>query len=140
MPSIVALVSLLLLASAALTSVVVPNYKDLTIRTHREVGDFSSSVDTLYLKGPRERSETRVEKPAAASNSIHVGISQCDQKQSIALNPTAKVYARFPIQDWAERMKRAPRVQQNEASGAEVDVTIDSVDTGERKAFGSYTA
>ena len=140
MPSIIALVSLLLLASAALTSVVVPNYKDLTIKTHREVGDFSSSIDTLYLKGPRERSETRVEKPTAANNSVHIGISQCDQKQSIALNPTARVYARFAIQDWAERMKHAPHVEQNEASGAEVNVTIESVDTGERKAFGSYIA
>lgn len=140
MPSIIALVSLLLLASAALTSVVVPNYKDLTIRTHREVGELSSSVDTLYLKGARERSETRVEKPSSASNTIHVGISQCDQKQSIALNPAAKVYARFPIQDWAERMKHAQHVEQSEASGAEVNVTIDSVDTGERKPFGSYVA
>ncbi|HZQ67291.1 MAG TPA: hypothetical protein VFA68_02130 [Terriglobales bacterium] len=140
MPSIIALLSLLLLASAALTSVVVPNYKDLTIRTHREVGELSSSIDTLYLKGPRERSETRVEKPAASNNSIHIGISQCDQKQSIALNPSARVYARFPIQDWAERIKRAPHVEQNEVSGAEVHVTIDSVDTGERKSFGSFTA
>ncbi len=140
MPSIIALVSLLLLASAALTSVVVPNYKDLTIKTHREVGELSSSIDTLYLKGARERSETRVEKPTAANNTIHIGISQCDQKQSIALNPAAKVYARFPIQDWAERMKHATHVEQNDASGAEVDVTIDSVDTGERKTFGSYTA
>lgn len=140
MPSILTLLTLLLLTTAALTSVVVPNFKDLTIRTHREVGDLSSSVDTLYLKGARERSETRVEKPTAASNALHIGISQCDQKQSIALNPAAKTYARFPIQDWAERMKRASRVQPNESGGAEVNVTIDSVDTGERKAFGSYTA
>ena len=75
MPSIIALVSLLLLASAALTSVVVLTTKPLTIRTHREVGELSSSVDTLYLKGARERSETRVEKPSSASNTIHVGIA-----------------------------------------------------------------
>jgi hypothetical protein len=139
-PSIIAVVTLLLLASAALTSVVVPNYKDLTIKTHREVGELSSSVDTLYLKGARERSETRVEKPTAANNTIHIGISQCDKRENIALNPTVKVYARFPVQDWAERMKGAQHVEQSDNAGSEVNVTIDSVDTGERKAFGSYIA
>ena len=140
MPSILTLLSVLLLASAALTSVVVPNYKDLTIRTRREVGDLSANIDTLYLKGARERSESRIEKPAGVTNPVHIGISQCDQKQSIALNPAAKIFARFPILDFAERMKRASPPQPNEAPGAEVEVTIDSVDTGERKTFGSYTA
>jgi hypothetical protein len=137
--SIAALGFVLLLATAALTSIMVPHYRDLTIRTHHEIGDFASSLDVLYLKGAHERTETLVQSLAAA-NTSHVGINLCDQKQSIVLNPAARTYVRFPVQDLAERMKRARSAAPTAQPGANVNVIISSVDTGERKAFGSYTA
>ena len=137
--SITAFGLVLLLVTVALTSIMVPHYKDLTIRTHHEIGDFASSMDVLYLKGAHERTETVVQSPAAASTS-HAGINLCDQKQSIVLNPAAKTYVRFPVQDLGERLKRARSAVQAPQSQANVDVVINSVDTGERKTYGSYTA
>lgn len=137
--SITALGLVLVLASIALTSIMVPHYRDLTIRTHHDVGDFASSLDTLYLQGAHERTETIVQNPAAA-NTSHVGINLCDQKQSIVLNPSARTYVRFPVQDLAERIRRARSAVQAPQPQADVDVTINAVDTGERKVYGSYTA
>jgi hypothetical protein len=137
--SIAALAFVMLLATAALTSILVPHYKDLTIRTHHEIGDFASSLDVLYLKGADERTETLVQSPAAASTS-HIGINLCDQKQSIVLNPAAKTYVRFPVQDLGERLKRARSAAHAVQTGADVNVSINSIDTGERKAYGSYIA
>jgi len=53
---------LILAASVGLPKFVVPNLPDLTIKTRRTSGNWMSQVDTLYLKGARQRTETLVEK------------------------------------------------------------------------------
>ena len=131
---------LILAASVGFPKFVVPNLPDLAIKTRRISGDWLSQVSTLYLKGARQRTETVVEKMAGADASHWVLIQQCDKKRIFNLNERDKIYASSEIQDWSERLKKARPVSLAPASGAEVIITIDSIDTGERRQFEHYTA
>ena len=132
------LLSLLaLVASASVPQFVVPNFSDLTVKTRRTTDDRFVTEETLYLKGPRQRSEqASVEKNPGKS----IRITQCDQRLGVVLNDKDKTYFSFPIEDWAERSKRTRPIPAEQLTGAAVNVTIDSVDTGERRQFGNYMA
>jgi hypothetical protein len=67
-----------------------------------------------------------------------VTINRCDEKVRLDLNNKEKIYASFPIEDWTTRIKRAHPTPPEEMTGADVTVTIDSVDTGERRKMGSH--
>ncbi len=110
-----------------------PNFSDLTIKT-KQVGPAYSSVTTLYLKGARQRMEYVSDNP----NSHSVIISQCDEGLQIRLNDDSKLYAELPIRtpDLSKAAKKVP-VQ---ASGLDVDITVNSTDTGERRQIGPYEA
>jgi hypothetical protein len=125
-----------LLTSTTLASLVVPNFSDLKIRTRRN-DPVNSDVETLYLKGSRQRREYLHDKPAKAT---FVNISRCDERKRIDLNDNAKLYAELPIVDWSEQRKRARPVPPTEMTGSEVTITTDSIDTGERRQQGAYTA
>ena len=131
---------LILAASAGLPKFIVPNHPDLTIKTRRTSGDWLSHVDALYLKGARERTEIVTEKPARADAMELVMIRQCDKKRAFNLNERDKIYAASEIEDWSERLKKARPVTLRQTPGAEVMMTIDSIDTGERRQFEHYTA
>jgi hypothetical protein len=131
---------LVLAASVSLPRLIVPNHPDLAIKTRRTSGDWLSQVDTLYLKGARERSEIVTEKLARADPMKFVVIRQCDKKRVFNLNERDKIYASSEIEDWSERLKKARPVSLAQTSGAEVMMTIDSVDTGERRRSEHYTA
>jgi hypothetical protein len=130
---------LILAASVGLPKFIVPNLPDLAIKTRRTSGDWLSQLDTLYLKGARQRSETVVEKPGADAINSAV-IRQCDEKRVFILNERDKIYASSEIEDWSERLRKARPVSLTQPSGAEVLMTIDSIDTGERRQFGHYAA
>jgi hypothetical protein len=137
-PSAISLLSLLLVtASASLPSFVVPNFPDLTIKVRRTTGDWSSAVETLYLKGTRQRTEFLSERLASVPS---VDITQCDTRRRYILDQKWKTYDYIEIEDWQQRAKRASPIPQLQLSGASVDVSIDSVDTGERRKMGSYEA
>lgn len=110
-----------------------PNFSDLTIKT-KQVGSAYSSVTTLYLKGARQRMEYVSENP----NSHSVIITQCDQRLRINLNDDAKLYAELPIRppDPSKAAKKTPAP----TSGIDVNITINSTDTGERRQIGPYEA
>lgn len=136
-PSILCLLSLLILTvPAQLPNLVVPNFPDLSIKTRSTGGNRYSNEETLYLKAARQRSEQVMQN--AGSRVDTVTITQCDAKLRFNLNSKEKTYASFPIEDWEERMKRARPGPQAEMTGADVTVTIDTVDTGERRKMGSY--
>jgi len=131
----------LLLASLFLPQLVVPKSPDSKITIKRTSGDSFTAVVTLYLKGARQRVEYTYQRTVGGRTikNDFVEIRQCDERQRIILKPSAKTYIQAPIGDWAERSKRAKLIPQNEVS-PEVNVTIDSVDTGERRRYGSYVA
>ena len=125
-----------LLASSTLPHAVVSNFSDLKIKTQRS-GQLASFVETLYLKGARQRREYVYDKPL---NSSFVSISRCDDRKRIDLNDAGRLYAELSIADWSEQRKRAVPIPPGEMTGADVTITTDSVDTGERRKLGSYTA
>jgi hypothetical protein len=124
-----------LTAPLHLPKLVVPNFPDLTIKTRRISGNQSSSQETLYLKAARQRSEHIMQNAGSSVGSIT--ITQCDAKLRFNLNSKEKTYASSPIEDWATRMKRARPTSREEMTGADVTVTINTVDTGERRKMGS---
>jgi hypothetical protein len=137
LPSTLGLLSVLLLtAPLSPPKLVVPNFPDLTIKTRRTDDNHYSSVQMLYLKGARQRSEYIIQN---AGNSMNgATITQCDERLRLHLHDKENTYTSFPIEDWATRIKRARPAPQVEPTGAEVTVTIDSAETGERRKMGSY--
>jgi hypothetical protein len=131
---------LILAASVGFPKFVVPNLPDLTVKTRRTSDDRLSQVSTLYLKGARQRTETIIEKMAGADATNWTVIQQCDEKRTFNLNERDKLYTSHEIEDWSERVKKARPVSMLRMSGAEVTVTTDSIDTGERRQHDRYTA
>jgi hypothetical protein len=133
--------SLMLLLAAATapapSKFIVPNFRDLKIATRNNYGTQIPRVTTLWLHGARERSEQRPE--GAGMFPIPVTIMQCDQKAIYHLNPRAKTYAKSTDPgEIPERVLRLNAPKDN--GGPDVTITIDSVDTGERRPMGSYEA
>lgn len=125
---------------AALPKLIVPNFPDLTIRTRRTSGKSLSHLTTLYLKGARQRTETVIERSAHNDATKSVTIQQCDEGRLFHLNEGDRIYACSEINPRVRLTRKARRVSVAHSSGAEVAVTIDSVDTGERRQYGIYTA
>lgn len=128
--------SLAILLSVTAASPVVPHFSDLKIKTRRSE-QASTAVETLYLKGARQRREYLRDKPAKTA---FASISRCDERKRIDLNDEAKLYAELPIVDWSEQRKRARPIPQSQMTGADVTITADAIDTGERRQQGAYTA
>jgi hypothetical protein len=131
---------LILTALVGPPKLVLPNFRDLAIKTRHTSGDQFSELRALYLKGSRQRTETVVEKPAPADAINSATVWQCDAKLHFFLNQRDKIYNSSAIEDRSERLKKARPVSLPQPSGAVVMITIDSVDTGERRQFQHYTA
>jgi len=116
---------------------VVPDFRDLTIKTHATMDSRHGLVMTWYFKGPRMRSE--MQDPDSTNWVAHANIYQCDQGTRIFLNESSKTYNSSPA-DPLEMRAKAPPASEIPLSGGEVTVTTDSVDTGERRQVGSYQA
>ena len=94
-------------------------------------------METLYLQGIQSSGANI--SATSPSKLRFVSISRCDERKRIDLNDEAKLYAELPIIDWSEQRNVPERCRQREVTGAEVTITIDSIDTGERRR-GAYTA
>jgi len=164
--STLALLALLMVQSAESPKFIVPDVPDVTIKTRETYDRPDSSVEThiIYLKGARQRREHIVEWPARSGagatvrpTSAHLGVSitQCDERRTLLLNHEAQTYAYSPIEDMSAHVARlglarnivaartgAPTLTppREEATGGVVTITIDAVDTGERRQVGRYTA
>jgi hypothetical protein len=127
--------------STSRPQIVVPRFPDLKIATRLTTSHFSI-IQALYLKGSRERMETEslTDQSSTGQNSTIVTINQWDQEQSFYLNPATKTYRRCPIRNQTKRINCTRPGPDANLSGTDVIVGINSVDTGERKAVGSYTA
>jgi hypothetical protein len=135
----------ILALTVGLPKLIAPNFHDLAIKTRHTSGDQKSAVQfsevrALYLKGSRQRAETVLEKPVRGDEINSAAIWQCDEKRTFFLNQRDKIYNSSVIEDRSEPLKKARPVSLPQMSGAEVTITIDSVDTGERRQFGNYTA
>jgi hypothetical protein len=151
--STLGLLGLLAAQSAALPKFIVPAVPDVTIKTRRTTDHQNSSINTtiVYHKGARQRTESIVDwpphvsaRPGSRRTHMRTSIIQCDERLSVVLNDEAKTYAYTPIEDPSVYLQRARlaagRQPQPEPTGGDVTITIDVVDTGERRAMGRYVA
>jgi hypothetical protein len=125
---------------------VVPNVPDLTIKTRETVDLPHSTVqtNTLYFKGAWQRRELHLWFPSAPRTVRHATINRCDERRTLALNHDARIYGWSPL-DFVGREVYLLRSRWRErsqplAAGVEVKITINTVDTGERRQVGSYSA
>ena len=128
---------------------VVADVPDLTIKTRRTLDRPNSTIETeiVNLKGPWQRREEILDFPATIPNAHtqrHVAITRCDERRTLQLNEEARTYSSTSIEDMAvyERRLRLTvrRMPQAVPAGADVKISVDSVDTGERRQFGRHTA
>src|SRR5215831_6551269 len=107
---------------------VVPSFADLTIRTHRAFGPTARITEILSLKGARERREEIFEVPGR-KESRHITITQCDRQRTVQLNVAARLFGISSRRAPSQRFWKQPALP--EATGADVTITFDTVDTGE---------
>jgi hypothetical protein len=128
---------------------VVPHVADLAITTRETIDLHQSTVrtHTLYFKGAWQRRELYLQFPSAlpAQGTVrHTTITRCDEQRHVELNDEARLYGwsslNFVGRDvywarswWRKRPEPPP-------TGADVKITINTVDTGERRQVGSYSA
>jgi hypothetical protein len=145
--SVFALLACCIAGEAMAQQMVVPDAPDLMVKTRRiEAGHEQYALtEVLYLKGARQRRET-VGSGGGTSprRSGWLAISQCDERRSLELNTTAKLYAYRDLEDPAAYVARVRKFGTQTPppppDAPVTKVTIDSTDTGERRPFGSYTA
>jgi hypothetical protein len=128
---------------------VVADFPDLTIKTRRTFDHPNSTIETeiVDLKGAWQRREQILDFPPnipTAHTHKHVAITRCDDRRILELNEETRTYASMPIEDMAVHVRglrlAAGRRPQAVLTGADVKVTIDAVDTGERRSIGRHTA
>jgi hypothetical protein len=132
------LVLLAALAAAPAVQSVVPSFRDLTIKIRETRGINPPMATAWYFKGPRERSEHYAE------GTQHVGgynasIMQCDLRTIIHLNKSEKTYTSFRNGAVDHDGSRPTRLRPLPTE-PDVTVTMDSVDTGERRQVAGYEA
>ena len=128
---------------------VVPNAPDLTIKTRETIDLPQSTVqtDTVYFKGAWQRRELYLQFPSALPTQRtvrHSTITRCDERRILQLNDDARLYIQSPLDFIGRDVQRVRSWRQDRRepppSGAEVKITINTVDTGERRQVGSYSA
>src|SRR5256885_9256308 len=101
---------------------------------------------TTMIKGMRERSETSMNIPGmpAGMNMGQVNITECDLKRTIQINDRARKYMITPMD-----IDSGANVSSNDAGhatggdsrrGGVITLTLNTVDTGERKEIFGFTA
>jgi hypothetical protein len=116
---------------------IVPNFRDLTVKTREVRGFLFPIVTSWYFKGARERIEHR-DEAAPPSAMVRSTILQCDQKLQFQLNPRDKEVLSSPIGSLIGLSESPQPFLTSARVGPMVTVTTDSVDTGERRQMGSY--
>jgi hypothetical protein len=139
--------SLVAILAAAAQPSPSPNIPDLKVTTRRTFGEGSAvSIETAYFKGARQRRDSTMEyREPRDGRHTSTMIVDCQGRRMIMLNHEARTYASRPIENIDERIARLKRAALSrppaeKATGPEVTTTIDSVDTGERRQLGRYTA
>lgn len=132
---IVALAIAVALITSFSSNVVVPNFPDLAIKTRMTLATNAVIHTASYFKGPRQRTEHTFESSGQPTS---VTLTQCDQGSDFFLDVQKKTYVTRPVDP--TQWKDARKIPQQSSDTAEVIVTTDSVDTGDRRSVGSYEA
>ncbi len=111
---------------------------DLKITTRFTSGRALASTTTQYIKGQRSRIEREI------LGHPRVTINQCDQHQVLQLDPEARQYTSYRLNEQGRPVsgpEASPRTPlSTEPSGGTLVVNIETDDTGERKKLFGYPA
>src|SRR2546421_109252 len=117
---------------------------DFKITIKQSFGGQEMQSSTM-IKGQRERSETSINVPGmpAGMNMGQVNITQCDMKRTIQINDRARKYFVTPMD--SDRGDATPSMPSGQAGGPArrggvVTMTVNTVDTGERREMFGFTA
>jgi hypothetical protein len=137
------LLALPLIASAVAAPSPTASTRDLAVKTeHRMpiVQEPTVTTTATYFSGARQRRESGDASGDVAMRWIT--IRQCDERRTLILNPESRLYAFMPDGTSAFRRVVQPVMATPPPgpSGATITVTVDAVDTGERRQVGSYVA
>ena len=149
------LLSILLFFIASITAISFaqrPRDNDQPIRgdfkiTFKQSFGGQEMQSTTMIKGQRERSETSMNVPGmpAGMNMGQVNITQCDMRRTIQVNDRARKYLITPMDvddsSPAERggMSTPANTGANRRGGV-VTITLNTIDTGERREMFGFTA
>jgi hypothetical protein len=100
-----------------------------------------SMQNTTMIKGQRERSESTVS--AGTYTMTTVNITQCDMRRTIQINDRGRKYLTTPMDDGSSSGNTspgAPRTSAPATRGGVVTMTVNTIDTGERKEIMGFTA
>jgi hypothetical protein len=117
---------------------VLPKAADLKITTRTSDGRNTQAV-TVRLKGPRQRIDRTFDSVPALG-----GIAQCDLHRSVMLNPEQRIYGTTVIADPSTAktgyVALGAVITSSHIIEAPQHITIDAIDTGERRSFSGVTA
>lgn len=118
---------------------------DFKITIKQSMGSGQEMQSTTMIKGLRERSETSMPGMPAGMSAGMVTITECDLKRTIQVNDRARKYMITPM-DSGDSETPATSSSGGHGStgpsrrGGVVTMTINTVDTGERKEMFGFTA
>src|SRR3989440_9782353 len=112
---------------------------DFKITIKQSFGGQEMQSSTM-IKGQRERSETNMNVPGmpAGMNMGQINITQCDMKRTIQINDRARKYFIMPMDSDSSGVSnsggvRSPTDGGLSPRGGVVTMTVNTVDTGERR-------
>ena len=103
-----------------------------------------SSESTTMIKGVRERAETSMGAPGFSTKTVN--ITQCDMRRTIQINDSARKYLITPMDADSSSSTDdtstvgAPPTSSPSRRGGVVTMTVNTVDTGERRDMFGFTA
>jgi hypothetical protein len=137
---IIAAACLVVLATEATPTIIVPNFRDLMVRTrvHHPPPGSITETRTWYFKGARIREE-RQDEPRfnQPPPKVFVNLTQCDKKTNYFIDEKELDYNEQSAPEMAAKWRD---ILKGEPDNGEIVITYDSVDTGERRQYGSYEA
>jgi hypothetical protein len=102
----------------------------------------NSTQSTTMIKGRRERTETTIS--AGTYNMTTVNITQCDMRRTIQVNDRARKYLITPMETDVSAGDSTGSTGASAGTGSRrggvVTMTVNTVDTGERKEMFGFTA
>lgn len=122
-------------------SIIVPNFRDLTIKTRERTGSPRAPIfqaHTWSFKGARVRDEFQDERqPNRPPSKLYVRLTQCDKKAYYFIDEKELEYEKSSIEEMAAQ-ERDSLI--GEPDQGEITITYTSVDRGGRRQIGSYEA
>jgi hypothetical protein len=115
-----------------------PDASDVTIRTRRTSDGQQAASQTmvLQLKGARRRVSYVFERAGVPAAHASIHITQCDLAREVHVNDSKRIYATVPIP-----APRGPwRAVAQDTRPVGETLTVDAVDTGERRQIGPFVA